>query len=133
MAFSPSLQRAAHRHLEAAEELSSGSRIDVAGYLYGIAAECAVKAMMIDAGIRPLEPSERRIDPFYLHFPELRTQLRDTLSGRRSSPLLKFIDSDRFMSNWSTMMRYSHGAEIQPQWVKNWAEQARQAVAAMGT
>ncbi len=45
MAFTPHMPTAARRHLEAAEILfGHGSRLDVSGYLYGIAAECAVKA-----------------------------------------------------------------------------------------
>jgi hypothetical protein len=51
MAFAPNLRSAARRHLEAGSELNRGPRRDVAGYLFGIAAECAVKAMLIDAGL----------------------------------------------------------------------------------
>lgn len=106
-------------------------RKDVAGYLFGIAAECAVKAMMIDAGLPPA--SDRRGDPFYEHFPGLRTSLRDTLQGRRGTPLIKFINDDAFMNNWSTDMRYSNGKDIDDRWIKKWADQARQVVASIGT
>jgi hypothetical protein len=45
MAFTNKLPKAAYRHLEAADMLCAdpGRRKDVAGYLYGIAAECAIK------------------------------------------------------------------------------------------
>lgn len=132
MSYPPNLARAARRHLEAADLLYK-DRSDVAGYLYGIAAECAIKAMLPDVGIQPLEPALRRQDPYYMHFPELRTQLRDQLSGRRSSVLLKFIMDDRFMMHWSTMMRYTHGQEIRLAWVDVWKEQARQVVSSIGT
>jgi hypothetical protein len=52
--FEIDMGMAARRHLEAADELAKGVRRDVAGYLYGIAAECAFKAMMLEAGLRPL-------------------------------------------------------------------------------
>lgn len=123
---------AARRHLTAANLLVvPGGRKDVAGYLYGIAAECAVKAMMSEAGLR--RTSERRGDPFQEHFPELRTLLRDTLRGRRGTPLVNFINDDAFMNHWSINMRYSHGKDIDGRWVDRWAEQARQAVASIGT
>ncbi len=48
MAFTPHMPTAARRHLEAAEILfGNTTRMDVSGYLYGIAAECAVKALML--------------------------------------------------------------------------------------
>ncbi len=123
---------AARRHLVAADFLAApGGRKDVAGYLYGIAAECAVKAMMIEAGLRPR--IDRRDGPFYEHFPDLRTSLRDTLHGRKGTPLISFIYNDAFMNNWSTDMRYSHGKDIDVRWIDAWAGQARQAVASIGT
>jgi hypothetical protein len=133
MAFSINMSAAARRHLMAAEELAAGRRRDVAGYLYGIAAECAIKAMMVDAGLRPSPDPSRRHDPFFAHFPELRTMLRDALKGRRGTPLISYIQNDAFMNNWSTRMRYSDGKDILPRWIDAWAEQARQAVASIGT
>src|SRR5690349_8669071 len=107
MGYAVDMPTSARRHFEAAQKLS-GVRVDVAGYLYGIAVECAIKAMMLDAGLRPLPPAQRRDDPFFAHFPQLPTMLRDRLAGRVSAPLKHFLDDRRFMANWSTDMRYSH-------------------------
>jgi len=131
MAFSIDMPAAAKRHLKAADRLVPGDCKDVAGYLYGIAAECAVKAMMREAGLPPVK--DRRDDPFYAHFPDLRTALRDLLQGRKGTPLIRFINNDSFMNNWSTEMRYSHGKDIDARWIDVWAEQARQAVTSIGT
>jgi hypothetical protein len=133
MAYAIDMQAAARRHLAAANTLASADRRDVAGYLYGIAAECAIKAMMREAGFRLPSPQTRRDNPFFAHFPELRTILRDLLQGRRGTPLLGFIQDDAFMNNWSTRMRYSHGRDIHENWISVWASQARQAVASIGT
>lgn len=133
MSYPPDLARAAYRHLEAADHLLEQGRLDVAGYLFGIAAECAVKAMLRDVGIHPLPPKQRREDPYYAHFPELKTQLRDKLTGRRSTALSRFIMDDRFFAHWSTMMRYAHGQEVRPEWVELWRDQAHQIVASIGT
>jgi hypothetical protein len=133
MGYAVDLPSSARRHLEAARELSAGRRRDVAGYLYGIAVECAIKAMMVDIGLRPLPSAQRRDDPFFAHFPQLATMLRDQLRGRVSAPLKHFLDDPRFMANWSTDMRYSHGHDVVHAWVTAWEEQARQAVASIGT
>lgn len=131
MTFTLNVHASARRHLTAAKILKDEERHDVAGYLFGIAAECAIKAMMLDAGFRPTH--ERENDPFYQHFPQLRTTLRSKLSGRRAATLLTFISNDKFFSQWSTDMRYCKGDEIRDGWVELWSEQARQAVASIGT
>jgi hypothetical protein len=131
MVFSPDMHAAARRHLDAAETINTGHRRDVAGYLYGIAAECALKAMMLDAGIRPT--GDRANDPFFLHFPHLRTALRDSVGGRRAATFAHFISDDSFFSQWAIDMRYCKGDEILAKWVDSWSCQARQAVASIGT
>lgn len=131
MAFSRDMKAAARRHLDAAETLNKGHRRDVAGYLYGIAAECAVKAMMLDAGIRPT--SDRTNDPFFLHFPHLRTALLDNVGGRRAATLAHFITDSSFLRQWAIDMRYCNGDEILNTWVDAWSNQAQQAVGAIGT
>lgn len=131
MAFPPNMKAAAQRHFNAAEELNTGHRRDVAGYLYGISAECAIKAMMLDAGLRP--SGSHGQDPFYLHFPYLRTALLDTLTGRLSSPLVRLVTSGAFFSHWAIDMRYCKGDEISHDWVNSWSAQARDAVGLIGT
>lgn len=131
MAFKPNMSAAARRHLQAADVLGVGHRRDVAGYLYGIAAECAIKAMMLDLGLRPTPT--RHDDPFFLHFPELRTVLLDRLQGRLSAPLSHFLTNHAFLGNWAVEMRYCKGDEVLDQWVTRWAAQAKDAVSAIGT
>jgi hypothetical protein len=133
MAFAIDLPAAARRHLAAADALTSSGHYGVAGYLYGLAAECAVKAMMREAGLLPDANVSRRDDPFFVHFPGLRTLLRDRLQRRRGTPLTRLIEDDAFMSYWCTRMRYSHGKDIRKTWIDKWAEQARQAVDYIGT
>lgn len=133
MGYRTNMTASARRHLEAADNLLPGVRSDIAGYLFGIAAECAIKAMMLDCGLRPKENGSRRGDPFFAHFPELRTMLRDTLRSRSAGTLARFIQDDRFMSHWSTDMRYCAASDVKKTWVTSWSRQARDAVGAMGT
>jgi hypothetical protein len=104
VAFTHNLPEAAYRNLQAADTLDSGHRRDVAGYLYGIAAECAVKQMIKAVS---LPPENDRNAIFYAHFPELRTLIRDALKGRGSKPLSVFIFNDACctMRNSSGLIR----------------------------
>jgi hypothetical protein len=125
MAFAPDVKAAARRTLVAAEALNQQSTRGVAGYLYGIAAECAIKALMASGGPRIDEA-------FYQHFPDLRQTLRDTSAGRLSQTLTRFIQDDAFMNNWHVSMRYAGAGEIAERWIDTWARQARGAVSAIG-
>jgi hypothetical protein len=131
MAFTHDLRAAANRHLQAADLLYAdpGHRKDVAGYLYDIAAECAIKYMVISLRL-PTEQSKKTIH--YAHFPELRTRLRDALTGRRAGPVWAFIMNDVFMHNWDIAMRYADAKQIKKEWVDDWQAQAKDVVGAMG-
>lgn len=129
--YKQDMRSAAYRHFEAAEILFATNRKDVAGYLFGLAAECALKQIMIVSGMRPLPEGERRGDPFFAHFEALKTLLRDTAFGRRAGELRRFAESASFMQEWDVTMRYSHGKDIQAERVSRWRDDAKGVVAAM--
>ncbi len=128
MAFSHDLPAAARRNIQAANQLNDGHRRDVAGYLFGIAAECAVKHMVARLPITAPHDKDRI---FHAHFPELRTLLRDALAGRQGLALMRFINNNSFMNNWAIAMRYAPAKEIKEGWVDSWATQATDVVNAM--
>lgn len=129
MSFTANLPAAAHRHLDAADALASATppRRPVAAYLYGLAAELALKAMAESV------PALRTDAILYAHFPELRTYLRDALSGRTARALASLVHNDAFMNNWHISMRYADGRQVRDEWVSAWQQQARLAVSTMGT
>ena len=127
--FNTSMRIAARRHHEAAEALFEGTRQDVAGYLYGLAAECGINALMIDLGMRPLGDTRASDDPFYAHFARLKTMLRDDAYARRHEDLRKFTEDDRFMAHWDVSMRYSDGKDIRKVWVEVWRQNAKDVMA----
>ena len=131
--YNQSLRTAAHRHLQSAKHLFDTHRKDVAGYLFGIAAECALKQIMIDSGMRPLAVEQRRDDPFFAHFEGLKTSLRDSASGRHSGKLLRFVKDTAFMQHWDVSMRYSDGRQILEGWVTRWRDNADLIVTEMDT
>ncbi len=133
MAPKPNMASAAARHLECAEVLledrvhpPAGQRRAEAGYLLGLSAECSVKALLLAMGLRPLGDAQRRDDPIFAHYPELRTMLRDQVKGRRGQELLPFI-ADNFLANWDVAMRYLSPADVPERDVGRWLEDARRA------
>lgn len=135
MAYRQDLSNSAKRHLRAANELhgltSAGAQPGckaVAGYLFGLCGELAVKAIMRDSGMAPLPPDRRRDDPYYAHFPELKTRLRDFASGRRSGELRRIAETASLFQNWDTEMRYAPTADIEDAMVEAWRASAHDLV-----
>lgn len=131
MPRTPNMPVAARRNLIAADALPD-TGYHVAGYLYGLAAECAVKALMEELGIRPMA-ADRRSDPYYQHFPILLSTSRDAASGRRSGTLSRILNQPDFMAGWNTDIRYAATGAVTPAEVERWRGQAKQAVASIGT
>jgi len=122
--FTSNMTKAAHRNWAAAESLRNAKAPDrtTAGYLYGIAAECAIKALYRDISWT----TDSRDGPVYAHFPQLRSKLRDALSGRGGTPLMRFADS-HFMEGWSIDMRYSDGTRPDAATLDRWRDNAVEA------
>ena len=131
MAFIIDMATAARRNLDAAIRLEADRKDMVAGYLFGIAAECALKAMMANLYL-PI-PKDRIDDPRYAHFPELLVLLRDQMSGRQSAILNRYIQDQRFLQGWSIRIRYSDGRSLSAAQLKSWSQQARDIVGLVGT
>lgn len=138
MAYSNDYQTSARRHLKAADALYSlntagaqpGAKA-VAGYLYGLSGELALKQMMVQSGMRPLASDQRRNDPYYKHFPELKTFLLDTAKGRRSGELLQLARNAQIFKGWHTDMRYAPTQEVSAVCVDGWQADAKKLVGQM--
>lgn len=119
--FTPNMTKAAHRNWEAAERNRNAAAPDrtTAGYLYGIAAECAVKALFRDISWT----TDSKDGPVYAHFPQLKAKLRDAISGRGASQLARFTDQ-HFMEGWAIDIRYSDGTRPDNATLKKWRSDA---------
>lgn len=140
MSYGVDLRGSAFRHWYSAIQLSNVTPLSqssgcsaVAGYLFGLAGELAVKHMLRSSGQRPLAPSERRSDPYYAHFPELKTLLRDSVSGRRSGELRAIAEDQSLFSEWDTDMRYAPTLEIPSTRVAQWRAHAQRLISRMDT
>jgi hypothetical protein len=139
MAYSQDMRKAALRHLKAAQILyernGAGEQpgcMAVAGYLFGLAGELAVKELMRDSGMTPLPHAKRRDDPFFAHFPVLKTML-STAEGRRAGELRKFSEDAGLFQNWDVAMRYAPTRDIGANWVATWKVSAERLIERMGT
>lgn len=133
--YSTDLAKSARRHLATATHLdhedAQAKHGSIAGYLFGIAAECAMKEIMRDSGMRPLPPEQRREDPFYAHFPQLKTMLRNSAHGRRAGELRRWSEDNNFMREWDTEMRYAPAKDIEREDVVRWRANAELVLVAM--
>ena len=131
MAYSTNFSDAAHRHNHAAECLydcePARRRRDVAGYLYGLAAECALKEILRRSHSRILAENP---DTLRAHFPHIKTGIRDTAFGRHASRLQKFCGTG-FMQEWDIAMRYAHRREVPDARVTQWRADAKAALETM--
>ena len=139
MAFTQNVKNAARRHLRAAqilyEEVGHSDKpgcAAVAGYLFGIAGELAVKELMRSSGMRPLAEACRRDDPFFAHFPELKTML-STATGRRAGELRKLYENPRLFQYWDVAMRYAPTSDVNKTWVEAWKASAEKLINRMET
>lgn len=126
--FTPNMTKAAQRNWAAAEHLRNAVATDraTAGYLYGIAAECAIKALF--RGIS--WTTDSRDGPVYAHFPELKSKLRDAISGRGAAQLARFTDQ-HYMEGWAINIRYSDGTRPDAATLERWRANADEARAAL--
>ena len=119
-----SYEHAARRHFADAEDLAGLRRLDNAGHLIGLAAECAVKH-----AIRQIVPNPRRI-----HFPELTAEVRK-LGGRNSavSQVRRALSPPAHASvfdDWSIAMRYCADGHVVAAQYRKWKVAAGQIMSA---
>jgi len=138
MAYGKDFRQAAHRYLRAGQSLfadgTPGARPGsqaVAGYLFGLAGELAVKQLMRKSGMKPLPEDQRRDDPFYSHFPSLKSMLNANAHGRRAGVLRAIAENSSLFQFWDTDMRYAPTSDIPIDRVSAWKESAEELVGRM--
>jgi hypothetical protein len=140
MAYQRDIKKSARRHFMSAQVLykqdgpgdQPGCRA-VAGYLFGIAGELAVKQLMLDNGMKPLSDGDRRDDPFFAHFPDLRSMLARLTKGQRFREIRKLVEDPSLFQNWDITMRYAPTQGINEKWVDAWKSSAEKLIKQMDT
>ena len=119
-----SFEHAARRHFADAQDLADRQRLDNAGHLIGLAAECAVKH-----AVRHVTRT-----PPHLHFPELTAGIRQ-LGGRHPvvSKIRRALSPPAHGSvfgDWSIAMRYGADGHIVDAQYRKWKVAAGQIMSA---
>jgi hypothetical protein len=122
MAYKLDLSASALRHWHDGQHLLKAGRVQAAGYHFGFSAECTIKSILYRHGIPRRE--DRRDDPYWAHFPDLRTLLIRDGKGRLSQKLYDLVSHGSFMQEWNTDIRYAADGSVDEQRATRWREQA---------
>lgn len=115
---------AAHRHFEDAELLRDQVRLDNAGHHYGIAGECALKAVcMEEGGDRPSKHFDSDVKR------DLRHAAIPNLSGLKGQRILAVLPG--LFVDWSVHDRYTAPGYTRPAQVDQWRTDAEQVLKLM--
>ena len=124
MTYQLDLSASAIRHYRDGEKLLAAKSAQHAGYHFGFAAECAIKSFLHQHTFPRHE--EHHTDPFWAHFPELRTLLIRDRRGRLPQKLYDAIAHGAFMQHWDTDIRYASDHSVDEPRARKWREQADQ-------
>lgn len=113
---------AAKRHYDDAEYLNSGSRVANAGQLYGLAAECCIKAVLF--GVTGTFP-HKHLDNGLLDNRFI-NQLSMSVHGRSSQNYYAMIPNIQGFDTWRIAHRYWEESAI-PNDVGKWQTAAKEA------
>ena len=116
MAYTSDMKAAARRISQAAIKLDTSADRAVAAYLFGLAAECALKFVAARLPGGSVEAIQRA------HFPELRTALRRLGGGRQSQGLRRLVESRGFMNQWAIPIRYARKEDFQSRPLNEWRD-----------
>ncbi|MFE0184658.1 hypothetical protein [Streptomyces olivaceus] len=135
--------KAAKRHFEDADFVHRDSRLPTADHLYGFAAECAVKSLLLrftdvamGASNKPeiQHPDPPEDDPDrtlqFGHINEMVREIKLLARGRSGAPLHTVLDSDlRVFRRWHVSTRYTDGTYAQAEVVQRRCDAARRILA----
>ncbi len=126
MAYQINLAASAQRHWHDGRHLLDAKRAQAAGYHFGFAAECAIKSVLYKHNIP--RHADRREDPYWAHFPDLRTILIRDGKGRLSQRLYEVIAKGSFMQEWDTDIRYAVNGSVSEARASRWRDQADEVI-----
>jgi hypothetical protein len=122
MDYEIDLVASAKRHFVDGETLLKAKSSQHAGYHFGFAAECALKSVLFAHSLPRRD--DRRSDPYWAHFPELRRLLLRDGKGRLPQKLYDVIAHGSFLQHWDTDIRYAANKSVDAERASAWRGQA---------
>jgi len=122
---------AGRRHYQDAELLMNNSRIPNAGHLFGFAAECGIKALLVSHGLST-DPTtgdlaETRSHKYKTHVNVLINNVQTFPNSPGYSKYLGMMPNLRAFSNWDTAHRYYDELSI-PASLLDWHVAAKEVI-----
>lgn len=126
-----SYEHAARRHLADAETLLNQGRLANAGQLYGFAAECGLKAMLIACGVAPdADGGLPQTHALRKHMPVLFSRVVShghlIPDGPQASRYMASMPNLAHFHDWSVDHRYWGDASLPVTSVPNWQSAAKE-------
>ena len=103
------------RHWEDAEFLFRAGRWANADQLYGLSAECGLKAVMVADGLRVKADRSPRDKKYRTHVDTLWGIFRAFVQGRRTGQLLHHLPQSNPFASWRIANRYADGVHFNEQ------------------
>lgn len=131
MAGRVDFQGASRRHYQDAELLLTNKRISNAGHLFGFAAECGIKALLISFGLRR-DPStgdivESRPYRYKTHINSLINNVHTFAGSHQYSKYLSMVPNLNAFTDWDTGHRYWNETDI-PLSYSGWQGAAKEVI-----
>ncbi len=118
--------QAGTRHFRDAELLRTHERNAAAGQLYGFAAECGIKVLLIQQGYQTDSTTGELVDrPVKIHINQLVQTINTLLEGRNAATYLAQIPHLADFFDWKTDHRYYLDSHIPPS-LSKWQNASRE-------
>lgn len=105
--MSTDFRDASARHFEDAEILLAQTREANADHLFGLSAECSLKAVMLALGMKPDPLGSPEDRGHRVHMPEIWAAFQSFAQGRLASRYLEPLDKANPFADWAIDQRYS--------------------------
>jgi len=100
------------RHRADADLLLENERWPNADQLYGLAAECGLKAVMRALGMRLRDDGSPQMGSHRVHINLLWPEFHAFAAGRRAEPYTVMLPAENLFSDWDIGQRYYRSEEI---------------------
>ena len=123
---------ASERHFGDGELLLAEERLANADHLFGMSAECSIKAIMEALGMKTSSAGAPRDIGHRVHMPELWAAFQSFASGRLASRYVEPLDKQNPFVDWKVDQRYWKQSSIGRGTVQNHSTAARQCRFSLG-
>lgn len=104
--MSTDFRDASERHFEDGLLLEAQGRLANADHIFGLSAECSLKAIMLALGMKVMPDGAPEDRGHKVHMPELWAAFQSFAQGRLASRYLEPLDKTNPFSDWMVDQRY---------------------------